>query len=141
MQIGFLGLVTNPKFPDRLRIVTWEKLPEKIDNKFEKNIRYITKFNDILAAKLQLHNALRHSLLDANYDLYQTTLEKAISAIESNKDLKQERIWIDSTLNKKTIATLTIRRKQQQRRIDIIIQLVGILAIVLLIINFFSSFQ
>ena len=141
MQIGFLGLITNPNFPDRLRVVTWEKLPEKVDNKFEKNIRYIARFNDILAAKLQLHNALRHSLLDANYDLYQTTLEKAISVIESNEELRQERIWIDSTLNKKTIKILTVRRKQQQKRINIIIQFVGILAIALLIINFFLSFQ
>lgn len=142
MQAGFLGVITNPTFPDRIKIITWNSLPQKVNGRHENGIRYITKFNDILAAKMHLHQALRHHLLDANNDLYQTTLLNAVAAIESNDHLRQERIWIDShqdTNFLNSVTELTTIRRLKTKRINFAIQLVGFSAIGLLALNFYSS--
>jgi len=142
MQAGFLGIISNPEFPDRVKIMMWDELPKSRTQEFGEAIRYITKYNDILAAKTHIHNALNNQLLDADHNLYRATIIKAIAAIESNDDLRQEKIWVDSELNKEdllSIEELTLRNRQRKKRTDFIIQLVGFTALAFLALNFFTS--
>lgn len=142
MQSGFLGVINNPAFPDMIKIITWDELPKSKNNSYENDIRYITKFNDILAAKMHLHNALRHTLIDANNDLYQTDIANAIAAIESNDDLQQQKVWIDPSLNNdvlNSISKLTAQKRLRKKRINTMIKILGLLALGLLALNFFFS--
>ena len=142
MQSGFLGIQTNPEFPDNVIIITWDELPKTKNNNYGEGIQYITKFNDILAAGMHVHNGLRHKLLDADTRLYQADIAEAIAVVESDDDLRQQRIWIDPSLNDddlKLIESLVKKKRLRKKRINRLIQLAGFLALALLALNFIGS--
>lgn len=142
MEAGFLGIQTNPELPDRIKIMTWVELPQLENNNYGSGIQYITKFNDILAAKMHVHNSLRHQLLDANNDLYKASITETIAAIESDDDLRQQKVWIDPSITAadlKSIDRLTKQRQLKNKRINLLIQLIGFLALGLLVLNFLGS--
>lgn len=142
MLSGYLGIQTNPEFPDKVKIITWDELPETKNNNYGEGIQYITKFNDILAAQLHVHNGLRHKLLDADERLYQADITEAIAVVESDDDLRQQRTWIDPALNDddiKIIEALVKQKRLRKKRINYLIQFVGFLALALLALNFIGS--
>ncbi len=142
MQSGFLGIQTSPEFPDNVKIITWDELPQNKNNNYGEGIQYITKFNDILAAGMHVHNGLRHKLLDADTHLYQADIAEAIAVVESDDDLRQQRIWIDPALNDddfKLIEALVKQKRLRKKRINRLIQIAGFLALALLALNFIGS--
>ncbi len=141
MQMGFLGVVTNTEFPDRVKIVAWDKYPQNKNNNYGEKIRYITKFNDVLAAKMHVHNTLKRQLLDSNSDLYKADVIKAIAAIESDDDLRQEKIWMDENIDSEildSIEDIIDKNRSKKKRINFFIYLFAYAVLGLLALNFIS---
>lgn len=155
MKAGFLGLETNPdnnshhnaknylsRNPELIKVVIWNENPATEKNHYPSNIKYVARFNDILAAEMHFHSGLRKQLHDINTHTYQANLSDAIAVIEANDDLRHERIWIDPEISDRTLEAIQSKAVQKRRRnktINRIIQLVGIAALGLLALRFIGS--
>jgi hypothetical protein len=151
VKAGFLGLetvtsnekLTNSNQPELIRLAIWDKLPVSEDQHYPKNIRYIARFNDILAAQMHFHSGLRKHIYDVNNHIYKAHLGDAIAVIEANDDLRHERVWIDPCINEQTLVSiqnLADKKRSRKKLINRMIQLVGIAALGLLAMRFLGSF-
>ncbi len=148
MKAGFLGLKTpntnstTNNNPDLIQLVIWDELPLNDDNQHPVNIRYIARFNDILAAQMHFHAGLRKHSHDIDQHSYKTNLSNAIAIIESNDDLRHKRIWIDPAISEhvlKEIQQLSNKKRSNKKIINWIIQLIGVAALGLLAFRFLAN--
>ena len=138
MTTGYLGLLTDTENdPELITLTSWDQNPANEDHVYSKNIRYIARFDDILAAQLHFHNGMRKQLHDVNTHIYRADLIDAIAVIEAEDDLRHERIWIDPDISDQEMQTISTEAQQMQshkKSIDRVIQMVGFAAVSLLVI-------
>jgi hypothetical protein len=144
MTTGYLGLLTDIENDSELITLTsWDQKPENENHVYSKNIRYIARFDDILAAQMHFHNAMRKHLHEVDTHTYRADLIDAIAVIEAEDDLRHERIWIDpdiSNLELQTINTEAQQRLTHKKNIDRVIQIIGFAAVSLLVIMLLLNF-
>ncbi len=110
MKTGYLVLITHPRHPGMLRVLTHDTLPNTQKSDDGSHIRYIARFTDIDAARMHLHERLGHTLVDVDTHLYKADLIRGISAAESDM-LDHQRVWIDPELGEHE--TTAIRQQTQ----------------------------
>lgn len=100
-------------------------------------MRYLVRCNDVDTARLHLHSALRHQLVDIDNRLYRSDLLQAIAAVAAD-NLDHRQVWIDPSLRAdelRRVAALTSRLRARQRRVDRIWRTVGGVGIALLLLH------
>ncbi len=145
MKAGYLAIEAPPQGKQQsglIKILSWDELPQSEGNnanerKYPENIHYIARFNDILAATMHFHNGLRHNLEDLDQHIYRAELTHAIAVIEAEDDLRHERVWIDPTIDQNALEIIqkdAAGIRSRKEKIDNAIQMIGYLAIILLVI-------
>ena len=142
MKAGYLAIETPPEekhLSGLIKVISWDELPPAPDDaegrKYPENVHYIARFNDILAATMHFHNALRHKLEDLDEHIYRAELTDAIAVIEAEDDLRHERIWIDPAIKQEELDIIkkdADRIRSKKEKIDKAIQILGYFAIGLL---------
>jgi hypothetical protein len=105
-------------------------------------IRYVASFNDVDAAQMHAHNALRHRLVNTDTRLYRAELPRAIAAVESIT-LSHRRNYLDPWLDpgvRETIDTMAAARAAHQQQQVRIWNLVGWIALALLAAHALTAF-
>ncbi len=139
-EYRFLGLETNLGNTKLITLLLWDENPAAENNHFPKNIRYVARFNDILAAQMNFHRGMRKQLRDIN--TYKADLSEAIAVLEANEDSRHKRIWIDPKISNQTLAAVQSKfelKRIHKKIINRIIQFVGIAPLCLLVFCFFGS--
>ena len=148
MTTGYLGLLTDTDTgtnndPELITLTSWDQNPANEDHVYSKNIRYIARFDDILAAQMHFHNGMRKHLQDVDTHTYRADLIDAIAVIEAEDDLRHERIWIDPEITNQEMQTINTEAQQllsHKKSIDRFIQIVGFAAVLLLVIMLLLNF-
>ncbi len=151
MKAGYLAIEAPPQGiggTGVIKMLSWDELPQSDKDEsavgagFPENVRYVARFNDILAATMHFHNGLRKNLEDINTHVYRTELTHAIAVIEAESDLRHERIWIDPTISQGDLEAIkqdAEKIRTKKNKINRVIKIVGYLAIGLLIFNAIAS--
>lgn len=137
MNAGYLYLETHPDYPELIRVSVSSENPVQEAHEDGVQLRYAARFRDRDAARMHLHECLRHRLVDVDKGLYRCSLLDAMAVIEA-EDLSHERVWIDHTLEQASIEQFekdAEQRQQHSRLVEKIWRLVGIVALVLLGLN------
>ncbi len=138
MQQGYLYLETHRARPGLVRVAASRTKPDPDEPGEGVVLRYIARFADVEAARMHVHELLRHQLADVDNGLYRCSLVNAMSAIES-EGLRHERVWIDHSLNESTLAQMADRSerlRERGRRLNEFWKMVGVAALILLGLNF-----
>ena len=141
MRAGYLYLQTHSDHPDRVRVLTSEQPPVAGPGHESMSIPYIVRFNDLDAAKMHFHNALRRKLVDIDASLYRVPLAEAIATIEA-EELRHERVWLDPALSASALQqvdAIAAQQRRRHRRNDMIWRAVGVIALLWLLLNALSS--
>ncbi|MDD3448728.1 MAG: hypothetical protein PHF72_06815 [Gammaproteobacteria bacterium] len=144
MESGYLIIETSERHPGLVRLCTaagrLPRLPESAAE--DPRIRYLAGFNDVDAALMHAHNALRHRLVNADTRLYRVELPRAIAAVESIT-LPHRRNYLDPWLEpgvRETIDAMTAAHAARQRQRARIWNLVGWIALALLAAQALTGF-
>ena len=141
MRAGYLYLQTHNDHPELVRVLTSEHSPDVQHSQPPTAIPYVARFNDLDAAKMHFHNELRRKLVDIDTSLYQISLAEAIATVEA-EELRHQRVWIDPALSQSAlnqVETITARAQRRHQLHNLIWRTVGVIAIVWLLLNAFSS--
>jgi hypothetical protein len=134
MHAGYLSVETHPQHQGIIRFGKQLYAPQLPDGEAGGRIRYVARFNDIDAAMMHVHEALRHRLVDLENHRYKVAVADAIAAVKS-RQLPQRETWIDPDLDDEIMqsidASIALHR-QRQARFEELMKLVGKAAIVLL---------
>ncbi len=136
MERGYLYVETRADYPDRVRILSSTLEPQPPYDQDGSRIVYIARFDDLDAARMHVHNALRHQLLDINYATYRATPAETVAAIEADS-LRHHRVWIEPQLAAAQLEQIEARAGQmryQWRRHERYWYMVGAAAILLLLL-------
>jgi len=136
MKSGYLYLQTHAEHPGLVRCLVQDQMPSKT-GKLGVEVRYIARFKDIDAAQMHLQNSLRGSLVDINEHLYRVGLPQALAIVEAD-ELSHERIWLDDSLDneaRELVQSLSDGYRQKYRIQNLVWQLVGGIALVLLLLG------
>ncbi|MFM1892067.1 MAG: hypothetical protein RLZ44_1144 [Pseudomonadota bacterium] len=145
MQPGYLSLETSASHPGLVRIRSLPDgpppLPQGPGLAPDPAVRLVMRYQDLDAARMHAHSALRRRLVDVDAGTYRASLEEAVAGIEAI-DLSHRLIYLDPDLDATTRRAIDARiaaRRQRQALVDRIWQIVGGLAIgflVLLMLGF-----
>jgi hypothetical protein len=146
VQPGYLSLETSASHPGLVRIRSLKDdgpppLPQGADGAPDPAVRLVMRYQDVDAARMHAHTALRRRLVDVNAHTYRASLVEAIAGIEAI-DLPHRLIYLDPELDDPTRRAIDDRvatRRRRQALVDRIWQIVGGLAIgflVLLMLGF-----
>lgn len=136
MNEGYLSLETHPDRPGLVRLVSSDEDPRG-HHEGSGNTRFVLKFQDIHAAFMHAHTAMRHSMVDLNNHLYKKSLAEAMGDLESI-ELRHEPIWKDPDLSSEELDVMEHEiehRHEQQARRDRFVQIIKWVAIGLLVFN------
>lgn len=144
MESGYLIIETSQRHPGLVRIHTATDRPPHLpeSDTEDPRIRYMARFNDVDAALMHAHNALRHRLVNTDTRLYRVELPRAIAAVESIT-LSHQRNYLDPWLDpgvRETIDTLAASRAAHQQQQVRIWNLVGWIALALLAAHALTAF-
>jgi hypothetical protein len=137
MKTGFLTLTTHPDHPGLVRAQVRDELPEVSTQQDGSEIRYIARFSDGEAALMHVQNSMHAYLEVLESRIYRRSLGQMIACVEAD-GLEHKRIWMDPTLDEKSlqqIAHETQKRARARRRGERVWQIVGYLALLLLILS------
>ncbi|KHF24441.1 hypothetical protein [Solemya velum gill symbiont] len=135
MHPGYLSVETHPQHQGIIRFGKQLYAPKLPDGEAGGHICYLARFNDIDAAMMHIHEALRHQLVDLDNHRYRVKVADAIAAVKS-RQLKQSETWIDPDLDDETMQSIDAsiaRYKQRQARFEELMKLVAKAAIVVLL--------
>lgn len=136
MESGYLLIQTREDHHGLVCLADSEgppPLPPAADPSGLLQIRYAARFDDIDAALMHAHTALRHSLVDVERRLYRTEVLQAVAAVDTIA-LRHRRIYLDPALeNDQRLAAEIARRDKSHRRNDLIWQGIGLTAAALLV--------
>lgn len=102
MRPGYLALETHPDNPGMVRLLSSYDNPMDTPDGSSGDLRLVMSFQDIDAAEMHGHTAMRHELVDINNHLYKKSLARAIGDLESIQ-LKHELIWKDPNLTEEDL--------------------------------------
>lgn len=137
MQTGFLLVETREDLPELVRIRGISSAPQLDDASPARDrriprLRYAARFDDIDAATMHAHNAMRHSLVDLEQRLYRADVRDAVAAADSLA-LPHRRLHLDPALaDDPRFAARLAQHEARHRRNDEIWNAVGALALVIL---------
>jgi hypothetical protein len=144
MESGYLIIETSQRHPGLVRIYTATdrrpRLPES--DREDPRIRYLASFNDVDAAVMHAHNALRRRLVNIDSRLYRVDLPRAIAVVESIA-LSHRRNYLDPRLDpgaREAIDAMAAARVVRQQQLAWIWSLVGWIALVLLAAHALTTF-
>lgn len=133
MHSGYLTIETNPAYPGTVRLRGTNVLPADRPT----SLKYASRFTDLDAALMHFHSALRRHLVDLEPRIYRTSEPTAIAVAEAI-ELPHRRVFIDPDLaNDRDLNTQTARLHRSHRRWDRLFDLVGVLALLLLLATAF----
>ncbi|MGB5735933.1 MAG: hypothetical protein WBM40_15965 [Thiohalocapsa sp.] len=129
MRSGYLTIETHPAYPDVLRLSGMETLPpERPDS-----LKYAARFNDLDAALMHFHSALRRRLVDVDRRLYRGPAASAVAAADAI-ELPHRRIFIDPELQQDPAVAESIERlHRSHHRWERFFDLIGLGALLLLL--------
>lgn len=136
MKTGFLTLTTHTEHPGLVRAQIHDQPPELKPLPDGSEIRYVARFRDGEAALMHVQNAMHAYLEDLENRIYRRPLEEMIASVEAD-GLDHERVWMDTSLDAEELRQIdrdTQKRKAAHRWGDRAWQIVGYLAILLLIL-------
>lgn len=136
MKTGFLTLTTHAEHPGLVRAQIYDKLPELAPLPDGSEIRYVARFRDGEAALMHVQNVMHAYLEDLENRIYRRPLGEMIASVEAD-GLDHERVWMDTALDAEQVRQIdqdTMKRKAAHKWGDRAWQVVGFLAIVLLIL-------
>lgn len=140
MKNGYLSIETHADHSGLIRILRDDTKPDaRLERGSARQIRYIARFNDSEAGLMHTHEILKRRLIDLDAQLYRTPLAQGIAAIES-LGLNHQRVYLDPDLAesiKSEIAALSERYRRRRRRKDAIFQILGYIAVAILLFNLF----
>ena len=130
MDPGYLIIDVDPEHPELVRVHAATDAPD-----LSRSTRcFVARFEDIEAAMMHFHQALRRQLADLDRRLYRTDVGHAI-AVADAIDLPHRRIFIDPAYADDPALPVAIaRRRQRHRRWQQVFTGVGILAVIWLVI-------
>ena len=139
METGTLIVESSNRHPELVRIYTREQPPAVLQQTPESDprIRYMATFEDVDAAAMHAHEALRRRLVDLDNRLYRVELLTAIAAVEAI-GLHHRRVFLDPELDtpaREAIAAKATRRVARRRRLNRIWTGVGWFALGLLLLR------
>jgi len=102
--------------PDRIRVRALAELPAMqsgtvLKSEGDARLRYAARFEDVDAALMHAHNALRRRLIDVDRRLYRTDPIEAVAAVDAI-DLPHRRVHLDATLAGDDRLTARIARRR-----------------------------
>jgi hypothetical protein len=132
---GYLSLYSVPERPGVIRVGSAPEAPAGLPSPADPRLRYVARFDDLDAARMHLHEALRHGLMDVEVGLYRADLAFAVAAVEAD-DLRHRRTWIDPRAGPEVLARVDAHVagfRRRRRRRDRLWRCVGWGAIALLV--------
>lgn len=103
-------------------------------------IRYIARFNDLSAARMQVHTRLRRALVDVESGLYRSDPAEAVAAADSLA-LRHLRVYLDPELaGNPSLDRVIARHRWRHGLADRFWRVVGIAAVVLLLLKLLFGF-
>jgi hypothetical protein len=133
MHSGYLTIETNPAYPGTIRLRGVQSLPTDRPA----SLRYAARFNDLDAALMHFHTALRHHLVDLDLRLYRCSDRIAVAVAEAI-ELPHRQVYIDADLARDRDLDAAIERlHRSHRRWERFFDVVGILALLLLLATAF----
>jgi hypothetical protein len=133
MHSGYLTVETNPAYPGTIRLRGVDALPTDRPA----SLKYASRFTDLDAALMHFHSALRRHLVDLERRIYSTSVSTAIAVAEAI-ELPHRRAFIDPDLADDHDLNKEIDRlHRSHRRRDRLFNLVGVLALLLLLATAF----
>jgi hypothetical protein len=141
MYGGYLLVETDKRHPKLVRIrETASAPPLPARERPGSVVRYAARFDDVSAARMHAHTALRHRLVDVDAGLYRSDPIAAVAAVDAS-DLTHRRFYLDPLLaNDPALDTAIAYRRQRRRIVDRIWHIVGGLAILLLVVKLTLGF-
>jgi hypothetical protein len=142
MEEGYLIIETHAEHPDLVRIRKTEAPPAEPvpGDKEDPRVRFVARFGDLSAAKMQTHARLRRRLVDIDTGLYRTDLVTAVAAAQS-LELRHRQVYLDPALiGNETLANANAKHRRRHRLADRFWKLLGILAVVFLILKLLFGF-
>jgi hypothetical protein len=136
MKTGFLTLITHPEHPELVRAQIRDELPELKSQQDGGEVRYVARFRDGEAALMHVQNVMHSHLENLENRIYRRPLEQMIACVEAD-GLEHERVWIDPALDDEKLRQLDRdikKRKSSRKRGEQAWQIVGYLALLLLIL-------
>jgi hypothetical protein len=102
-----------------VRVVSAREAPPGLPAPADPRLRYVARFEDLDAARMHLHEALRRGLVDVDAGLYRTDLAFAVAALEAEA-LRHRRTWIDPQAGPEVLARVNdhvagLRRRRRRR--------------------------
>lgn len=141
MYGGYLLIETDKRQPGMVRIRETAAPPAfSTRDRTGTLVRYAARFDDVSAARMHAHAALRHRLVDIDAGLYRSDPIAAVAAVDAS-DLTHRRFYLDPLLASDPALDAAIAcRRQRLRTLDRIWHIVGGLAILLLLVKLVLGF-
>ncbi len=135
---------TRPDRPGLVRVLASEAAPGLPDHQGgasnEPRVRYVGSFNDLDAAQMHAHAALRHGLVDVETHLYRADPLDAVAKVDAI-ELPHRVLYLDPALAAEPrFAALGERLKSNHRRVDWIWRAAGVAGILLLLLKLVLGF-
>lgn len=137
MKTGFLSLITHSEHPGLVRAQLGDTPPELKALEDGGEIRYVARFRDGEAGLMHVQNAMHSYLEDLENRIYRRPLGEMIACVEAD-GLDHERVWMDPALDETILNQIdrgAEKRRISRKRSDRIWQIVGYLALLLLILT------
>ena len=139
MRRGYLLIETRADRPGLVRVFGTETetepaptFPQRADLP---RLRYCAYFHDLDAALMHIHEPLRRRLVDIDQRLYRVDPLDAVAAAQS-VGLRYWQTYIDAELaDDPKLAELVTSKRQRRKRFQLLWNIVGILAILLLLLK------
>ena len=137
MRQGYLSLETHPEHPDQVRIIASERRPDPANSRepgpHAPRVRCVVRFEDLDAAAMHAHTALRRRLVDIDSHRYRIDPVAAVAALDSI-GLRHERVHLDPALaSDPSLGTSIQRLTARRRRIEAFWNGMGIIALIWLL--------
>jgi hypothetical protein len=144
MRQGYLSVETHPDHPDQVRIVPSERAPDTPDatrpDQHAARVRCVVRFEDLDAATMHAHTALRRRLVDIDDHRYRVDPVTAVAAIDAI-GLRHQRIHLDPELaNDPALARAIEQLRARRQRRDVIWNGVGLTALIWLLMQAILGF-
>lgn len=139
MRPGYLSVHTHSAHQGRIRLVVTDREPPRDAGQPEPHVRYTARFNDVDAALMHAHEALKRRLIDPDAHLYRADLARAIAAVKA-VELRHEMTYTDPCIDDATHAAIerfVERQHVLQRRKDQFFRALGAIGIAILLFNLF----
>ncbi|MEA3640188.1 MAG: hypothetical protein VBE63_09625 [Lamprobacter sp.] len=128
MRKGYLLLETQPDLPGLVTLSTADGAPQ-LDRS---GLRFAARFEDVDTAFMHLHEGLRRHLNSLEPRTYRVDLETAVAAADA-VELDHRRVFIEPQLAASSRLDERIKGlHRRHRRFDLLMQMVGLLALLVL---------